>query len=670
VDGRVVRVLAVMLIALTTLLWGGAAPPARAAEPMSLQQQITDEAGVLGGQTAQVQDALDRLRSQTGVRLFVAYVDTFGGLSAQQWANQTADRSNLGRDDVLMAVAVKDRAYYVSVDNGFKLSNSKVSDIAANDIQPHLAANDWAGAAIAAADGFRQALTSSVSWGPIVLGIGAVLVAVLIGLVLFSRRRSRALGGAPGAPKRETLEQLDSRSNLLLVRTDDSVRTADREVAFAGAEFGDDQVETYRKVVQDAKQSLTAAFAVRQRLDDAEPETPDQRYAMLTEIVQRCEAALAALEEQKDTFAKLRDLSNRAPELLGALAGRSAQLRSRVPAARSTLADLAIRYQPAALSSFEQNPDRAVERLDFADRAIQDGREATGGSARGKAALSIRAAEDALDQADRLVTSVERAAAALADAVTKLPAAVADLRGDLQTAGQLRRVAGPEEAKALDAAVAAAQAAINTADSSGDADPLGALRQVSQANTAMDQALAGARESGERRQRAQQHLEQALVAARAEVSAAEDLISTNRGRVGSLARTRLGEAQRRLAEAMALRDSDPEQALRLAQEADRLAEEANAAARGDLAPPGGPFGPGGPYGPYGGGYGRGYGGSWGGAWVGGGALLDAILRGGFSGGGMGGGGRRGGGGGFGGGFGGFGGGFGGGGGRGGSGGGF
>ncbi len=94
------------------------AAPAAADAPGNLASEITDTAGVLGTDTARVQQALDTLRTDTGYQLFVAFVPTFDGLDGQSWADKAATASGFGRDDVLLAVAVDEGRYGFSVDDG------------------------------------------------------------------------------------------------------------------------------------------------------------------------------------------------------------------------------------------------------------------------------------------------------------------------------------------------------------------------------------------------------------------------------------------------------------------------------------------------------------------------------------------------------------------------
>jgi uncharacterized membrane protein YgcG len=71
---------------------------------------VTDRVGALAVEGARVRQALDRLRDANRTQLFVAYVSSFDGMNGQQWSDETARRSQLGDRDVLLAVAVDDRA--------------------------------------------------------------------------------------------------------------------------------------------------------------------------------------------------------------------------------------------------------------------------------------------------------------------------------------------------------------------------------------------------------------------------------------------------------------------------------------------------------------------------------------------------------------------------------
>ncbi|SCE08143.1 TLP18.3, Psb32 and MOLO-1 founding protein of phosphatase, partial [Streptomyces sp. Termitarium-T10T-6] len=137
-----------------------AAVPARADDPVELSRdgQITDRVGALGDRAGQVEDALDRLYDEQRVQLFVVYVRDFSGRSVQTWSDETADRNGLGQDDVLLSVATHDRQYAYSVDVDSRLTDADLREVAGTAIEPALRENDWAGAAIGAADGYASVL--------------------------------------------------------------------------------------------------------------------------------------------------------------------------------------------------------------------------------------------------------------------------------------------------------------------------------------------------------------------------------------------------------------------------------------------------------------------------------------------------------------------------------
>ncbi len=129
-----------------------------------------------------------------GTDLFVVYVDSFDGADGQQWASDTANLSQFGTNDVLLAVAVEDRTYGYSFADDYPLPESTTDEIVARDVEPRLAADDWAGAAVALADGLREGGSDTGGAGA---GVGTIavvggLVVVGGGAYLISRRRRRA----------------------------------------------------------------------------------------------------------------------------------------------------------------------------------------------------------------------------------------------------------------------------------------------------------------------------------------------------------------------------------------------------------------------------------------------------------------------------------------------
>ncbi|MGP3754763.1 TPM domain-containing protein [Streptomyces sp. IBSNAI001] len=670
----------VLVAALTAVLWIAlpGSTGARAEDPVTLSRdgQITDKVDALGDRERQVDAALDRLFDEQRVQLFVAYVRDFSGRDAQTWTDETANRNGLGQDDVLLAVATHDRQYAYSVDRGSRLTDADLQDVANTAIEPALRQNDWAGAAIGAADGYAAVLAgapvptpaltpgapdpgngSGGSSAGLILPLVLVVVAVAVAALTFARRRRRTStrttpaaggwGGGAGAAAEPPvpLPDLDARAKEDLVDTDDAVRTSQEELGFATAQFGEEAAAPFAEAVQHARSELTAAFRLRQQLDDAFPEDDATRRRMLDEIIGRCRDANERLDAVSEDFDRLRSLEQTAPQAVATAETAYRALTERVSAARTSLGAMRERYAESATAPAAGDLEQAQDRLTFTTSALNQAREAVDSGDHAQAAVYVRAAEGAIDQVSTLVDAVDRRAGELAEAADRLPGALTETETDLADARGLLD-GTPEGVPTADLRGRVARAEAVAADvrgemGSGPYDPIDALRRVEEADAALDEALAGAREQEQGGRRARSLLDQAMLTARAAIGAAADYITTNRGAVGSQARTRLAEAQRRWERARELSGgNDPQGALAEAQQADALAAQARSLAEQDVRVYRDRSGLGGP---------RGGGGA-------GGAVLGGIILGGLLGGG-----RRGGlGGGFGGGFGGSGGGFGGG----------
>ncbi|GAA2996756.1 membrane protein [Streptomyces fulvorobeus] len=638
---------------------------------LSREGQVTDRVGALGDREEPVVAALDALRQDRRIQLFVVYVRDFSGRSAQTWADETATRNGLGQDDVLLAVATHDRQYAYSVDAGSRFTDEQLRDVAGTAVEPALTANDWAGAAIGAADGYSAVLAGEPvpaptltpgaadpgtggpdggGAGDLILPVALVAGAGAVAAYAYTRRKRRVsgrttpaaagwgTGAASGAQPPAPLPELDARAKEALVDTDDAVRTSEEELGFATAQFGEEAAAPFTEAVSRAKTELTAAFRLRQQLDDAFPEDEATRRRMLDEIISRCADANERLDTVSEDFDRLRGLERTAPQALATAESTFRELSGRISTAEATLTAMRSRYAESAAAPVASGIGQAKDRLLFATSTLQEARRAVDGGDNSGAAVHLRAAEGAVGQAATLVDAVDRRATELAEAAGRLPVSLTETETDLADAGGL--LEGTTEGVPtadLRGRTARAQAVLDDVRAelaAGPYDPIDALRRVEEADAALDEALAGARERERGHVRARSLLDQAMLTARSTIGAAADFITTHRGAVGSQARTRLAEAQRRWERAGELAGSDdPQGALAEAQRADALAGQAQSLAEQDVRSYRNPFGPGGAQG---GGSGMN------------GAVLGGIILGGL----LGGGGR----GGFGGGFGGSGGG--------------
>lgn len=628
-----------------------AAGSALADDPVSLSRegQITDRVGALGGRKPQVTQALDRLYDDQRLQLFVVYVRDFSGRSAQDWASATAQKNGLGQNDILLAVATGDRQYAHYVDTGSRLTDAQLAEVAGTAIEPALRQNDWAGAAIGAADGYdavasgqpvpAPAITpgeadpggdgggAETGAGDLVLPIAVAGGAGALAAYTFAKRRKRTATrttpqggqggwGAPRQAAQTPLPELDAQAKRTLVDTDNALRTSQEELGFATAQFGDEAATPFNEAVEYARNELTAAFRLRQQLDDAYPEDDVMRRRMLDEIVARCTDANRRLDAESEDFDRLRALEQNAPQALATAEAAHDDLSGRIVTTEAALGVLRERYAASAAAPIADSVEQATDRLVFARTSLDQARQAIDSSENGAAAVQVRAAEGALAQAGRLIEAVDRRAQELAEAAGKLPGALTGTDTDLAEArGLLKGTSEGVSTADLQGRIARAEtvaAEVRRELEAGLYDPIDALRRVEEADAALDEALAGARENEQGTRRARALLDQAMLGARSTIGAAADYITTHRGAVGSDARTRLAEAQRRLERARELAGWDgsggsgsavPQGALAEAQQADGLARQAQSLAEEDVR--GGGFGGGGGPGSFGGGGTRG-----------------------------------------------------------------
>lgn len=599
---RITRLVTTLLaVLLAAVLFS---PTAAGGPPLRVDTQITDQAGVLSaGDRAAVAASLDRLFDKTGIKLWVVYVDDFGGQGWMSWAQQTERLSDFGNDDALLAIAVKDRAFAFNVDPSVTGGSSTLTDqVRRSRIEPALRKDDWAGAAIGAADGLAAGKSSAAGGtGPsvsstsvwVVIGIGILLVALLwLWSTIRSRRRRRdELAAAkrvdptdPNALAGLSLDALDGLSRIIVVDVDNAVRTSEHELELATEEFGTERTEPFRAAVEKAKTALAQAFTVRQTLDDRVPETPLQRRDLLTRVIVAAGRADRELEAQTASFEDLRNLLINAPERLDGLTRDAVALRTRMESSALTLDHLHRQYAESALSSVAGNVTEARDRVAFGESNIAAGRELLNRPAGDQMGLvdAIHAAENALGQATILLDAVDTASSDINRAIAGLPAGIADIQRGIDAAAVQLNQSGTPHAAELAGARDGAVAAVADASAHGDTDPLGVFARLTVADAALDQVLE--RVDQERREAEQQAriLEQALFTASSRVKAVSDFVDTRRGSIGPEARTRLAEATRQLEAAQAKKSANPGEAIAHANGASSLAAQAQALANEDV----------------------------------------------------------------------------------------
>ena len=126
-----------------------------------------------------------------------------------------------------------------------------------------------------------------------VTAIVLFVVLVAIGFTLLFARRRRSAG--PGADHAR-----QQKANILLVRLDDAIKSSEDELGFAVAQFGEEKTTSFAAAIAAAKQQLTEAFALQQRLDDPTPDSATQKNEWISRIIHLCETAQTSLDAQQD----------------------------------------------------------------------------------------------------------------------------------------------------------------------------------------------------------------------------------------------------------------------------------------------------------------------------------------------------------------------------------
>lgn len=621
---RIRTVLAALAaLALTTTLLGvGLAAIVVAASPSRLATQVTDQAGVLDGRTAEIEAALDALLRDHDVQLFVDVVDTTGSLTATEFADQTASASSLGGNDAVLVVALTDRSHAIWIADALspRLTDAELNAVLSDTLEPKLRGGDYPAALVATAGALGTAAADDGGGGgggggggndgggiavtpPAIdtSGIGMVLTTVFgvmllalgVALLVLWLQRRRAARLSIEERDRRTRD-LARQANAGLVSVDDRIRSADQEVGFVQAEFGDDEAAPLQAAVATAREELRAAFVVRQQLDDDQPEDPPTREKMLHEIVDRTGRAAAALDAQATRIEQLRGFERNAPAILSSLRQPLDEQSQRQSAVEATVASLG-HYAPSAIAPIRGNVVEAGKGLTGARAALEQVASAIAAGDTRTAARALATAQHGIGGAKALFDAVESTATQIHDTEAKLGDELAAAQRDLADArnlavgpgsgspGAASPTPGPANphAAALSAATANLQAAQQAAAAT-PLDPLAAMRLATAARRSSAETLATVRHEAEEQAKLLAALDASLATARSEIDRVQQFISTRSHGVGREPRTRLAAAEDALQRAAAERDTDPTAALADARRADQLADQAYDLAAGDF----------------------------------------------------------------------------------------
>jgi len=135
----------------------GAGSPS--APTITLSSQVTDQSGVLGPlEYDAVNRAVTKLYNGRSIRLWVLYVNNFGGLKPSVWAGDVMRTNSLTDTDAILAIATDGPAFSFRVPTAITAGKAIDVEVIRRDrIQPAVSHREWARAAIAAANGLEVA---------------------------------------------------------------------------------------------------------------------------------------------------------------------------------------------------------------------------------------------------------------------------------------------------------------------------------------------------------------------------------------------------------------------------------------------------------------------------------------------------------------------------------
>lgn len=575
----------------------------QAMDPSQITDKVTDEAGVLSAsEKSQIEQKIKQLQQERQVIFYVVMLDELPGMSAEEFTSDVVD--SRGPNTGVMLVTVEDRKYGIQTGDQWPRGLREEMDSAA---QSELASEARGGAALAALDVALNGGGSGSSGGSgsedgglwVAGGLGAVAVTGG-GLWLASKRGRKkqqaatlesAREIAPGDVNRlnrldtETLEKLASEE---LVSTDESIRRGKEELDLATAEFGPERTRPFTKAMNHSTTTLQRAFRIQQQLNDAVPETEPQRRHMLLDIIASCGTADEALDKEAEKFAEMRNLLINADSKIAELTQQTVDLRTRLPQVEAKAQQLGSQYPEKTLATIADNPEMAVVALDEAEKHLATAREleAKPAGEQGGLVAAIRNAEEAAQLADKLMRGVEHAEANIAEAKAGLGDIIAEIEEEIREARTLENQGAKQgtqaDWEALRAVITKAQEALRTAQASANEDPLGQYNALVDMDAEVDEHLDPVRETTREHGRILALLAQQMNSAASQIQAAEDLISSRRRIIGSGARTALADAQRYHAQALQLRESQPQGALDAARNASAAAATALQRAQDDI----------------------------------------------------------------------------------------
>jgi hypothetical protein len=545
-----------------------------------LSEPLTDDAGVIRNRGA-VEAALDRLEADRGFQLYALFVRTTAGQPMSSYVDEVVLENNLGAEDSLLVVATTDRTYQLWLGDRVAdvVSEEEQEDIL-SAVEDELRASDFDGAAIIAADGLRDRAAAATGGGrsSILLVLAGIGVLCAGAYWLYSRIRNSREGSQRRDREQAATRELAGRANTLLVETDEALRTAREELAFAEAEFGRDELAPITQNLQQAEDLVKQAFLSREQAESESTELSARNDA-LRQAVTLAEQAKGLIDANLQLLGEMRSVEKNLENVLPAIETRVEEGRSRLAEAHRSM-QLLSSHAHASWRPVKNNLVEAEKGLAGAEQALASARTRLQGGDRAGAAASVRAAQSLVTRSDSLLDAIVNQANRLQDAARRAEPELAAAAADIEAARQ----AVADGYQLLHPKISEAEAKLTVARRALTAQPpdyVMALDEATRANAIADEVLAAVRGEAERRQREIEIASSAIRNAEGAVRRADDYVRANHRSIQVEGRTLIREAIRRLEAARELLQRDPRMAAQEAQQASAIAEQALSYSMGD-----------------------------------------------------------------------------------------
>lgn len=584
-------------------LIAGLGAPALATSPVTISTSVTDPSDWLSdSQVSEISSSADEAGS-AGLQVYFVTVPDFSGAEPIEWCKTSGVNSGLSNQSIIYVIAYEERMFttcgnadqQVVTDSDITRATSAAKKVLAKS-NP-LDADTTTDAATtfistltstvtgqASSSSSHSSSTGAPSSGKSGFGwIRTVVVVVVIGgLIVFFVKRNKAKGASTPAPKatadhpwapgdqlpsltEDQVLALTNQSSALLLQADELVRSAADELDFARAQFGETKTDAYAKALSVAQAGIAKAFASQQTMNEAS-DSRSRTEAALT-LQHELNQVMPALVEQQKAFSQLRDEEASVPTQATDVKTRILEAIAALPSVEAELTALQTLYSSTTVASLMDNPQQARALLDSASVAANQA-TSLATSDPSAALVQLDIARRALAMAGHQTEAIMSAKQDLAAANEVLTKAIASITSDLSDVTTLKA-----DSAAFAPLVAEAQKAVAKAQSAraGSGDPLAALENLRLAESQLDAALEPLRSQADARERKVQAARNAVSDAQAQYARANSYIQGRRGVIPLDVRSTLAEAKAELDQAVALVQTDPDQAMTLAKSARSVA---------------------------------------------------------------------------------------------------